>query len=100
MEKKINMPHKIYVAASNGMQKKAKDYDFFLKETFHLRLKRIRVILPHVQTCKSVNYDDFNKRSFLMEQSVQISSNTFGGPPFLKKATLKLQKGAHLTLVG
>ena len=35
-----------------------------------------------------------------MEQSVQISSNTFWGTPFLKKGPLKLQKGAHLTLVG
>ena len=83
-----------------GCKKKLMIRTVFLTETFHLRLKRIRVILPHVQTCKSVNYDDFNKRSFLMEQSVQISSNTFGGPPFLKKAPLKLQKGAHLTLVG
>ena len=35
-----------------------------------------------------------------MEQSVPISSNTFWGPPFLKKGPLKLQKGAHLTLIG
>ena len=30
-------------------------------------------------------------------QQVQIP---FGGPPFLKKSPLKLQKGAHLTLIG
>ena len=40
-----------------------------------------------------------------MEQSVPISSNTFWGPPFLdplsrKKGPLKLQKEAHLTLIG
>ena len=38
-----------------------------------------------------------------MEQSAPISSNTFWGPPpppFLKKGPLKLQKGAHLTLIG
>ena len=40
-----------------------------------------------------------------MVKSVPISSNTFCGipflgPPFLKKAPLKLQKGAHLTLIG
>ena len=41
-----------------------------------------------------------------MEQSVPISSNTFLGdplsktPPFLKKGPPKLQKGAHLTLIG
>ena len=35
-----------------------------------------------------------------MEQSVPTSSNTFGGPPFLKKGPLKLQKEAHLTLIG
>ena len=37
---------------------------------------------------------------FLMEQSVPTSSNTFRGTPFLKKGPLKLQKGAHLTLIG
>ena len=50
-------------------------------------------------TCKSVN-DNFNKRSFFMEQSVPVSSNTFWGnpflgPPFLKKGPRKLQKGAN-----
>ena len=44
-------------------------------------------------TCKSVNYDDFNKRSFLMEQSVQISSNTFWGTPFLEKGPPKITEG-------
>ena len=44
-------------------------------------------------TCKSVNYDDFNKRSFLMEQSVQISSNTFWGTPFLEKGLPKITEG-------
>ena len=44
-------------------------------------------------TWKSVNYDDFNKRSFLMEQSVQISSNTFWGTPFLEKGPPKITEG-------
>ena len=40
-----------------------------------------------------------------MEQSVPISSNTFWGttilgPPIFKNGSLKLQKGAHLTLIG
>ena len=40
-----------------------------------------------------------------MEQSVPISSNNFWGtpflgPPFFKKGPLKLQEGAHLTLIG
>ena len=32
-----------------GCKKKLMIRTVFLKETFHLRLKRIRVILPHVQ---------------------------------------------------